>query len=248
MLYIGAVALGALHAFEPGHGKTLIASYMIGTKGRILDGILLGLIVTFTHTFSVLVLGIVAKVLAHSYSETELHNWLGLFSSILILGVGIWMLRQRVKGVGGHRHIRLFGKGDDHHNHDHHHHSHDVQSHQHSHDQESKIRSRPDRYDKWNLLLLGISGGMIPCPAAIATLLAAIGAGRTAEGLTVVVFFSLGLGLVMMSIGVILALAGDLTSKLSNNTEFSRRMGILSAVIITTLGTYTLFHSLQGIL
>ncbi|MHB1349780.1 MAG: HoxN/HupN/NixA family nickel/cobalt transporter [Desulfobulbaceae bacterium] len=50
MLYLGAIALGALHSFEPGHGKTLIAAYMIGTRGRAIDGMLLGLIVTFTHT------------------------------------------------------------------------------------------------------------------------------------------------------------------------------------------------------
>lgn len=102
MLYLGAVTLGALHAFEPGHGKTLIAAYMIGTKGRAIDGMLLGLIVTFTHTFSVILLGIVARLLSTSYSETELHAWLGLFSAILILIVGIWMLKQRLGKDSGH--------------------------------------------------------------------------------------------------------------------------------------------------
>jgi len=99
---------------------------MIGTRGRALDGILLGLIVTFTHTFSVIILGIVAKVLFKNYSETEFYGWLGLVSSILILGVGLWMLRQRITGKIGHRHFHVFCK--EHHHHDHNH------SHDHNHD------------------------------------------------------------------------------------------------------------------
>ncbi|RJQ53929.1 MAG: nickel/cobalt efflux protein RcnA, partial [Desulfobacteraceae bacterium] len=140
MLYFGAVMLGALHAFEPGHGKTLIAAYMIGTRGRAVDGMLLGLIVTFTHTFSVILLGIVARLLSTSYSETELHAWLGLFSAILILIVGIWMLKQRLGRNSGHLHFHLFSKGH-HHDHDahthspeHHAHSHQLDDHAHDHD------------------------------------------------------------------------------------------------------------------
>ena len=123
VLYMGAIALGALHAFEPGHGKTIIAAYMIGTRGRAIDGILLGLIVTFSHTFSVIILGIIAKVLSHSYSEEQLHGWIGLFSAVLILAVGLWMLRQRLSGHG-HTHTHLFGKGHDHgHSHSNEHHA-----------------------------------------------------------------------------------------------------------------------------
>lgn len=104
------------------------------------------------------------------------------------------------------------------------------------------------RLGKWNLILLGVSGGLVPCPAAIATLLVAIGAGRTAEGLTMVLFFSLGLGLVMMAIGVFLSQARTLTERFSANQEFSRRMGLLSAIIITVLGAYTLVHSARAIM
>lgn len=245
MLYGGAITLGALHAFEPGHGKTLIAAYMIGTRGRAWDGFLLGAIVTFTHTFSVILLGLIAKLLSTSYSETELHNWLGLVSAAVILGVGLWMLKQRFGGPGGHSHFHLFGKGHSHSGHHHHdHHAHDN-SHSHSHEQE-QIGSQ-FRYNKWNLLLLGISGGIIPCPAAIATLLAAVAAGKIAQGLSVTIFFSLGLGLVMMSIGVALSQTGRLTKKISENLEFGRRMGIVSAVLIVFLGSYTMFHSVKNI-
>ncbi len=267
MLYAGALALGALHAFEPGHGKTIIAAYMIGTRGRAIDGILLGLIVTFTHTFSVILLGIVARVLSHSYTEQQLHTWMGLVSSVLILAVGLWMLRQRLAGRAGHHHIHLFGRGHDHHHHDHHDHDHEHDhehdhSHHHDHDHDhahhdhdhdhgkptaDKNTGTQRPMSKWNLLLLGISGGLVPCPAAIATLLAAIGAGRIAQGLTMAIFFSLGLGLVMMTIGVVLAHAGRFTEKLGASDTFSRRMGIVSACIITGLGFYTLYHSILGL-
>jgi len=259
MLYLGAIALGALHAFEPGHGKTIIAAYMIGTRGRAWDGILLGFIVTFTHTFSVIILGVVARILSRSYSETELHGWLGLVSSIIILTVGFWMLKQRLTGKSGHHHFHMYGRGH-HHNHDHTHnhhtHNHDHHSHVHDHDQGHKhmhhvhphehsyAPQKPAPFSKWNLLLLGISGGLIPCPAAIATLLAAIGAGRIAQGLTMAIFFSLGLGLVMMTIGVVLSQTGRFIENLGSNQEFSRRMGIVSACIISVLGLVTLYHSI----
>lgn len=260
MLYFGAIALGALHAFEPGHGKTVIAAYMIGSRGRAVDGILLGLIATLTHTFSVIALGIAATVLARSFAEDVLHNWLGLFSAVMILAVGLWMIKARLTGSGGHRHFQLFGKGHCHHHHgdphvhghDHHHdhehgHNHDHKHDHHQHGEHSHATARPGEQNLWSLVLLGISGGLVPCPAGIATLLAAVAAGRTAEGLAVAVFFSLGLGLVMMSIGLLMSQAGKLTAKIGENLELGRRLGLVSAVIITFLGCYTLFRSIRNI-
>lgn len=283
MIYLGAMALGALHAFEPGHGKSIIAAYMIGTKGRAIDGIILGFIVTFTHTFSVIILGIIARLLSYSYTDAQLHVWLGLFSSLLILAVGLWMLRERLTHRdGGHTHFHFFCKDHGQHSHEESHHSHDdhhqahrddhdqAQSHhghshhRHNHDHEHPhqpqqhtssdgieavaITGEDGRVNRWRLLLLGISGGIVPCPPAIVALLAAIGAGRTAEGLTVAIFFSLGLGMVMMTIGVVLSHAGRLTSKINDNLPLARKLGILSALIITFLGFVTLYHSIRGLL
>ncbi|MBU0675949.1 MAG: sulfite exporter TauE/SafE family protein [Proteobacteria bacterium] len=303
MLYFGATALGALHAFEPGHGKSIIAAYMIGTRGRAIDGIILGFIVTFTHTFSVILLGLIAKALAGSFTDDQMHTWLGLFSSLLILGVGIWMLRERLSGHN-HTHFHFFCKDEGHHahgnetsvhDHDHHDHGpaththehhdhgpadqvhdHDHATHNHSHDDHHHAPSphthaeHNDHHDHdsnhghqhhspeeafapdgtlnlWRLTLLGVSGGIVPCPPAIAALLAAIGAGRIGQGLTVTLFFSLGLGLVMMTIGVVLSQAGRLTQKIGENLALARKLGIASALLITFLGIYTLYHSLLDI-
>lgn len=92
---------------------------------------------------------------------------------------------------------------------------------------------------------MGVSGGLVPCPAAIATLLVAIAAGRIAQGLTLALLFSLGLGLVMMSIGVLLSHASKLTNLIDSSPKFTKYMGIASAAIITVLGSITLFHSVR---
>jgi nickel/cobalt transporter (NicO) family protein len=305
-IYLYSIILGALHAFEPGHGKTLIAAYMVGTKGRAVDGVLLGTIVTITHTFSVILLGIVALILSKTYSDQVLHNWLGLVSAGLILLVGIWMMRQRLSG-SGHAHFHLFGghhhhhPHDDEHSHEHHHphthnHTHDhdddhghdhdhSEPHEHSHEHHHP-HVHPHEHDgyhehvhephehaaekvphthhehgpvgppvaaevkstsKLELLLLGMSGGLIPCPAAIATLLAAIAAGKIAQGLSVTLFFSLGLGGVMITIGVLLSQSRRLTDKISDNMDIARKMGIASAALIIALGSYTMFQSVRNI-
>ncbi|WP_417914599.1 sulfite exporter TauE/SafE family protein [Candidatus Electronema sp. JM] len=291
-LYSYAIFFGAMHAFEPGHGKTLIAAYMVGTRGRAWDGVLLGSIVTITHTFSVILLGLAAMLLSKRYSDEVLHNWLGFVSAGLILVVGIWMLRQRLSS-SGHGHFHLFGGHHHHHpqphSHDHEHpHAHDAgQDHGHQHEQPHEQEHthehlHPHAHDhehdgyhmhphkahdhaaacahheehkpaaakttsKLELLFLGMSGGIIPCPAAIATLLAAIAAGKIAQGLSVTLFFSLGLGGVMITIGVLLSQSRHLTNKINENLDFSRKMGIASAVLIVLLGAYTMFNSVKNI-
>ncbi len=248
MLYLGAITLGAFHAFEPGHGKTIIAAYMIGSKGRAREGAFLGLVVTFTHTFSVIILGIVAKLLSRTYTETELHAWLGLISSIIIIVVGLWMLKERISPHCRHHHFHIFDGQNDHgHGHGGHHHSHGDHQH-HDHPHPSSGINDQYRYNTWNLLLLGISGGLVPCPAAIATLLAAIAAGRIGQGLFMAILFSVGLGSVMVALGVFLSHAGRLTARIGESLEFGRRMGIVSAMLIVILGCYTLYHSVRGIL
>ena len=92
-----------------------------------------------------------------------------------------------------------------------------------------------------------MSGGIIPCPAAIATLLAAIAAGKIAQGLSVTLFFSLGLGGVMITIGVLLSQSRHLTNKINENLGLARKMGLASAVLIILLGAYTMFNSIKNI-
>jgi nickel/cobalt exporter len=198
-------------------------------------------------------------MLSTKYSEVVLHNWLGLVSAGLVTLVGAWMLWQRLVG-NGHGHVHLFGSEHHHHeqeaehSHEHLHphvHPH-VHEHGEGHDHHPHVHPQPTqppaRKGMIELLLLGISGGIIPCPAAIAILLAGVASGKLAEGLTMTLLFSLGLGGVMMGIGLLLSQSTHLTNRISQNLDIARKIGIASAALILVIGCYTMFHSIRGIL
>ena len=131
--------LGGLHALTPGHGKAIVAAYLVGSKGRVIDAVFLGLVVTFTHTFSVIALGVVMLV-AQEFAPEDIVPWLSLFSGILIVGIGAWLLAKNMKqyysgGAHSHAHGHPHPHPHDHsHGHDHSHdHDHDH-SHDHDHD------------------------------------------------------------------------------------------------------------------
>ena len=129
--------LGGLHALTPGHGKAIVAAYLVGSKGRVIDAVFLGLVVTFTHTFSVIALGIVMLV-AQGFAPEDIVPWLSLFSGVLIVGIGAWLFTKNMKQYyTGGAHSHSHGHGDGHHHpHDHDHsHDHDPDhDHDHSHD------------------------------------------------------------------------------------------------------------------
>ena len=98
--------LGGLHALTPGHGKAIVAAYLVGSKGRVIDAVFLGLVVTFTHTFSVIALGVVMLV-AQGFAPEDIVPWLSLFSGVLIVGIGAWLFTKNMKQYytgGAHSH------------------------------------------------------------------------------------------------------------------------------------------------
>ncbi|MBI5665449.1 MAG: high frequency lysogenization protein HflD [Nitrospirae bacterium] len=245
-LYAATFILGVMHAVEPGHGKTVVAAYLVGTKGRNADAVLLGLVVTLTHTFSIIVLALIAKFTSKYYSEEVLHSYLGIFSSLIILGLGAWMIKTRWSALRdpsmAHHHKHLF------HSHDHgahshtHHHSHDhthTHGHGHSHDHDER------RLDMRGLIFLGISGGIIPCPAAIAILLAAASTGDIGKGLGLVLVFGAGLAAALVGIGLAVVNSVRLGQQFINTEKFAPAAAFLSAVVITIVGVVTLYSSLK---
>ena len=133
--------LGGLHALTPGHGKAIVAAYLVGSKGRVIDAVFLGLVVTFTHTFSVIALGVIMLV-AQGFAPEDIVPWLSLFSGVLIVGIGAWLLARNMKQYySGGTHGSSHAHGHTHHHpHDHDHdHSHDhdhphTDDHDHDHD------------------------------------------------------------------------------------------------------------------
>ena len=133
--------LGGLHALTPGHGKAIVAAYLVGSKGRVIDAVFLGVVVTITHTFSVIVLGIVMLV-AQGFAPDDIVPWLSMFSGILIVGIGAWLLTRNMKqyysggaqsDAHGHQHPHPHEHSHEHdHSHDHDH----PHDHNHGHDAE----------------------------------------------------------------------------------------------------------------
>ena len=101
------------------------------------------------------------------------------------------------------------------------------------------------RVSYWQLFLLGVSGGLVPCPAAIAILLAAVGSGRLGEGLTYILLFSLGLAAVLIAVGIVVVSAGKLAGRFLDAKRFARKISIASAALITLIGVATLLNSIK---
>ena len=209
-----AFFLGAAHALTPGHGKTVVAAYLVGSRGRVFDAVYLGGIVTFTHTASVFILGFATLYASKQFDPNVVSRWLALFSGLLVAGIGLWLLVQRAQGnAGGHDH-------DHHHGHSHSH------SHSHSHGAVSK----------GSLLSLGISGGLVPCPEALIVLIFAVSIQRIAFGLALLTAFSIGLAAVLIAIGIAMVYAGPAMRKATGDAPWLRHLPLASAFVVTLLG------------
>jgi ABC-type nickel/cobalt efflux system permease component RcnA len=230
-----ALFWGAAHAFSPGHGKAIVAGYLVGTRGRPRDALMLGLIVTVTHTSGVFALGGITLLLSAFIVPEQLYPWLNLVSALLVLGVGLTILRWRV---------RVWRRGDPlGHGHDHDHgHHHD---HGHDHDDGHHHHGAARR---GGLLGIGISAGIIPCPTALVVLLAAISLQRVGYGLVLILAFSVGLAVAVTSIGLIAVLARRTFSRISLDGGLVRALPAVSAVVVLGLGVAMTLRALPGVL
>ena len=225
-----ALFLGAAHGLEPGHGKTIVAAYLIGSRGTVGNALFLGGIVTFTHTFSVILLGLVALFASQYILPEQIFPWLGTASGLLIIGLGTWLLVNHLRGRGfGHSHEEEHHGHHDHSHEEEHHHSHEEEHHGHSHEIPSKVTLG-------SLLTLGISGGIVPCPGALVILLLAVALHRIAFGLLLLVAFSVGLAAILIAIGVLIVKARPLVQRFSGDGRWIQRLPIASAVVIIVVG------------
>jgi len=244
---LSAFVLGAGHALEPGHGKTIVGAYLIGSRGRAIDAVLLGVIVTLTHTAGVLALGVVALFASSYYRPQEINRFLQLPAALLVLGVGVLLLRDA---------WRMFRRRSDQvselaHGHQH---GHDHGSRKHVHGHEGLELAVHDHGDGapgngaapslGMLVTLGISGGLIPCPTALALLLAAIGEGQAAAGLIYVIVFSLGLTTVLVAIGLAMVSAASFAASRLPGAGLARWARLLSGVLVTAIGVYLVIEAI----
>ena len=249
-----ALILGALHALSPGHGKTIVAAYLVGSQGKAYHAIVLGTIVTLTHTGSVFLLGLATLSLSQYIMPTQLFPMLELVSGLLIVALGVALLVPRLKVWLGERRrlkepavakkveksekstrltiqqeIKESGA-------------------EHSHNPEdfgaiplptgvAELRANPLEGISWrSLIALGVSGGLVPCPDAIAILLIAITINRILFGLTLIVSFSLGLAVILIAIGIIMVQSKQIFARLQWFSKASFIVPVISSLVVLALG------------
>jgi ABC-type nickel/cobalt efflux system permease component RcnA len=220
-----AFGLGAMHALSPGHGKTIVAAYLVGSRGTFKHAIFLGGMVTFTHTISVFFLGLTTLFLSQYVLPEKIFPVLGAISGLSIVWIGGMMLykrAQRLRGAGSQPRLT---------HHHHHDHDHDHGPHTHTHVPEGDITLG-------SLIALGASGGLVPCPSALVLLLSSIALGRVGLGLLLLFAFSSGLAIVLMGIGVLVLYAKHFlpdSQRAAAHPAF-RIIPVLSAALIVCIG------------
>ena len=252
---------GAAHAATPGHGKTIAAAYIVGARGKPIDAVILGIFVTLSHTSGIVLVGVLASLGSSWLRPQRIEAYLAVAVGILVIALGLWMLwtqrellaramgepgaEARRPGIDhahddsgpGHVHGSVADHGHDHAHagHDHHEelgwHSHGWGT-GHAHRLDLVAENRPKLPV---LLALGIAGGLLPDPAALALLLAALSSGKVLLGLMTVVVFSLGFAATLVAVGIIAAKVGEKVLEWLNSIWIVR-VQILTTLLIVGMG------------
>jgi nickel/cobalt exporter len=246
-----AFILGGAHALTPGHGKTIVAAYLVGSRGTLKHAAFLGAMVTFTHTVSVFALGLATLFLFRVVMPEKITQWLGVVSGLSIVAIGLWMACRRLRAASRHHEHHHHSHDHDHaghtnvparHHHDHVHghdddHNHETHGHNHHHGPAAHSHM-PDELSWAGLVALGASGGLVPCESALVLLLGAIALHKVGLGLLLLVSFSAGLAIVLMAIGAIVLYARNLLPerKRSYSNSVFRYVPVASAAIVVVVG------------
>jgi len=278
-----AFAWGAMHAMTPGHGKTIVGAYLVGSRGTVRHALYLGLTTTITHTLGVFAFGLITLFAAQYIVPEKLFPWITLLSGFFVVGIGLNLFRERFKssGMGGwlrkggighigyqpvrsstgqtlqletthslHTHGFVLAGGHTHthehpHGHSHEGHHHSGHAHDHTHGDHSHLP--PENITWRNLLALGISGGLLPCPSALVVLLGAIALNKIGFGLVLVLAFSLGLAGALTLIGMSFIYAGKLFNRFPSSGRVIGFLPVLSALFVSAIGMGIMFKALAEI-
>jgi ABC-type nickel/cobalt efflux system permease component RcnA len=233
LLLLAAFGWGALHALSPGHGKSMVAAYLVGTRGTARHAVALGATVTIAHTAGVFALGFVTLGLSQYVLPEDLYPWLTLASGLLVVVVGVGVLRSRVRKVRPHE--------PQHDHHDHPHHGHDHPEHDpyaHDHHAHHPHDDHHHAHDvSWrSLVAMGASAGLIPCPSALVVLLGALSQHQVGLGLLLITAFSLGLAATITALGVAVVYARTLLQRLDFSSRAASALPAVSALVIVVVG------------
>jgi len=262
-----AILLGALHGLEPGHSKTMMAAFIIAVRGTVRQAILLGLAATASHTLIVWIVALGGMTLFGGLDPEQTEPYFQLASGALIVALAAWMIwRVRREQIERDHH-------EHHHGHEHGHaHHHDQDHARHNHDEEAEeqgleiatggymdaherehAESIGRRFAHRNvttsqIVLFGLTGGLIPCPGAITVLLLCLQLHRVALGAVLVLCFSIGLAITMVASGVVAAISVRQVSKRWRGFgEVVRKAPYVSAAVILLIGLYVAVHGFMAL-
>ncbi len=245
LTFLVAIALGALHALEPGHGKTLLAVSLVGARATVKQAAILASALTVAHTIGVLALGIAINLFKGAFVPETIYPWITLLSGAAIAVIGARAVQKQIAARQPLAHAHAHGHAATHpHEHDHVHHTHSHEDHAHGHDHahDDLEHARSHAIPGTAPLTFGgtvwaaMSGGVAPCPAALVVLLAALALNEVAYGIFVIIAFSFGLAATLTGLGIAVVRGA---SWLQRRPAFDRmvRVGpLVSAVVIASIG------------
>lgn len=267
-----AILLGALHGLEPGHSKTMMAAFIIAIKGTVKQAVMLGLAATLSHTAIVWLIALGGMYISRQFTAESVEPWLQMVSAVIILGTAVWMFWRTWQGErqrhAGHHHPSHQGHA--------HPHPHGVvlqpvktvvsqrpqiltlrklskeeeyqDAHERAHARDIERRFTGTDVTNGQILLFGLTGGLIPCPAAITVLLICLQLKALTLGATMVVCFSIGLALTLVTVGVGAAVSVQHAAKRwSGFNTLARRAPYFSSVLIALVGIYMGIHGYAGL-
>ena len=273
-----AILLGALHGLEPGHSKTMMAAFIVAVRGTLKQAVLLGLAATVSHTAVVWLVAMAGLWFGRGWDAQTSEPWFQLISGILIVLIACWMLRRTWLESRTHQRDRDHNHNHNHnhnqnhnhnHNHDHdhdHHHAHHhphqhhphahplvataewQDAHQRAHAEEINRRFNGQRVTTGQIVLFGLTGGLIPCPASITVLLICLQLKKVSLGATLVLSFSVGLALTLVASGAIAALSlKHVANRWPGLNDLSRKAPWISGALIIVVGCYMLLHGWRNL-
>jgi len=253
LTFLVAIALGALHALEPGHGKTLLAISLVGARATVKQATILATALTFAHTIGVLALGVAINLFKGYFVPETIYPWITLASGVVIAVIGARAVQRQIQNRQPLAHEHAHGHAATHpHDHEHVHHAqgpdHDHaphghdHGHGHTHDHDDLEHARAHAIPGTAPLTFGgtvwaaMSGGVAPCPAALVVLLAAVALNQVAYGIFVIVAFSFGLAATLTGLGIAVVRGA---TWLQNRPQFERFVThgpLASAIVISSIG------------
>ncbi|MFE0630736.1 nickel/cobalt transporter [Streptomyces sp. NPDC058864] len=254
VVLIVALGVGAAHAVAPGHGKSITAAYLVGTRGHYKDAARLGVIVATMHTFSVLVLALLwVGVSSTAVSTKTATAWMQVAAGAVVAIVGAGLVNRHLRGRG-HSHGHSHGHGHSHehtdgHDHTHEHHTHDAAAQDDSAHAHHHVEQLTNPWSRKGLAALALSGGLLPSPSAFLIFVSGLLTGRALGALAIVITFGVGMALTLTGVGVATIRGFSLVERQFRGRTATAKLRtwtpLLAGVAVVTAGCFYIFSAVS---